>query len=342
MAEYMLAPDQDVVVSSRVRLARNFSDLPFVHKLDAQQAGECVRRVASTIFEATEGSAYTLYNINNINEARRLELLEHRLISNELINAGEHGAALISSGRNVSILINEDDHIRIQAIMPGHQLERSAALSFRIDDLLGAKYQLAFDSQLGYLTSYPTDVGTGMRASVMLHLPALAAAKQIGPVTQAVSKLGLTLRGFYGEGSDARGNIYLLTNQASLGRSEDDILRSVAAAVEQIVGHERQMREKAEKTDMTSLQDRLMRSFGELMYARIVTAKEMHRRLSDIRYAASMGYAHAPLMAIDELMQDLQPGSLALTVDREISERELDILRADILRKKLTELQHME
>lgn len=342
MAEYMLAPDQDVVVSSRVRLARNFEDIPFVNKLDDQQAIECIRRVASAIFEASDGSAYTLYNINNITAARRNELLEHRLISNELVASGDHGAALISSGRNVSVMINEDDHIRIQAIMPGQQLERSAALAFRVDDILGAKYQLAFDSQLGYLTSYPTDVGTGMRASVVLHLPALTAAKQTGPVMQAVSKLGLTLRGFYGEGSDARGNLYVLTNHASLGRSEDDILKSVAAAVEQIIGHERQMREKAEKADMIALQDKLMRSFGELMYARVVTAKELHRRLSDIRYAASMGYAHAPIMAIDELMQDLQPGSLEMTADKEMSERELDILRADILRRKLTELQHME
>ncbi len=342
MAEYMLAPDQDVVVSSRVRLARNFSDIPFAHKLDDMQADECIRRVASAVLDGSDGSAYTVYHMDGMEPARRLELLEHRLITNELVAANEHGAALVSSGRNVSILINEDDHMRIQAVMPGQQLERSAALAFRVDDTIGAKYQFAFDAQLGYLTSYPTDVGTGMRASVALHLPALTAAKQTGPVMQAVSKLGLTLRGFYGEGSDARGNIYLLTNQASLGRSEDDILKSVAAAVEQIVGHERQMREKAEKSDMLALQDRLMRSFGELMYARIITAKEMHRRLSDIRYAASMGYAHAPIMAIDELMQDLQPGSLAVIAERELTEREQDIMRADILRKKLTELRHME
>jgi len=342
MAEYMLAPEQDVVVSSRVRLARNFSDLPFVHKMDDQQAGECVRRVSATILESKEGSAYTLYKMENIDPARCMELLEHRLITNELIAARKHGAALVSSGRIVSIMINEDDHMRIQAIMPGHQLDRSAALAFHVDDAFGAKYQLAFDSQLGYLTSLPTDVGTGMRASVALHLPALTAAKQTGPVMQAVSKLGLTLRGFYGEGSDARGNVYMLTNQASLGRSEDDILKSVSAAVEQIIGHERQMREKAEKSDMIALQDRLMRSFGELMYARVVTAKEMYRRLSDIRYAASMGYAHAPIMAIDELMQDLQHGSLSISAGAELSERELDIMRADILRKKLTELQRID
>lgn len=342
MDEYMLAPQQDVVVSSRVRLARNFADIPFVHKQNDVQAETCIRRVTSAIFEGRDGSAYALYRMSETEEMCRMELCEHRLISNELMKETDRGAALISSGRNVSVMINEDDHIRIQAIMPGQQLDRSAALAFNVDDAIGAKYQLAFDTQLGYLTSYPTDVGTGMRASVALHLPALTAARQTGPVMQAVSKLGLTLRGFYGEGSDARGNIYVLTNQASLGRSEDDILRSVAAAVEQIVSHERQMREKAEKADMQALQDKLMRSFGELMYARIMNVKEMYRRLSDIRYAASMGYAHAPITAIDELMQDLQTGSMKMKAGKELSERDIDVLRAEIIRNKLAELQRIE
>lgn len=342
MVDYLLAPDQDVVVSSRVRLARNFSDIPFVHKMDDRQAEECIRRVTSAVLERPDGGAYALFRMNELGEHERLELAEHRLISNELIGASVRGAALISSGRNVSVMINEDDHIRIQGIMPGQQLDRSAALAFQLDDSIGAKYQLAFDSQLGYLTSFPTDVGTGMRASVILHLPALAAAKQTGPVMQAVSKLGLTLRGYYGEGTEVRGSMYVLTNQASLGRSEDDILKSVSAAVEQIVTHERQMRESAEKKDMQALQDRLMRSFGELMYARILNAREMFRRLSDIRYAASMGYAHAPLMAIDELMQDMQPGSLMMSAGNEMSEREQDVLRANRIRLKLKELKHAD
>lgn len=342
MADYMLAPQQDVVVSSRVRLARNFADIPFVHKQNDVQAEMCIRRVASAVLESRDGSAYALYRMSETDEICRMELCEHRLISNELMKETSRGAALISSGRNVSVMINEDDHIKIQAILPGQQLDRSAALAFQVDDAIEAKYQPAFDTQLGYLTSFPTDVGTGMRVSAALHLPALTAARQTGPVMQAVSKLGLTLRGFYGEGSDARGNIYILTNQASLGRSEDDILRSVSAAVEQIVGHERQMREKAEKTDMKALQDKLMRSFGELMYARIMNAKEMYRRLSDIRYAASMGYAHAPIMAIDELMQDLQTGSLKMKAGKDMTDRDIDVLRADIIRSKLTELQRID
>jgi protein arginine kinase len=207
---------------------------------------------------------------------------------------------------------------------------------------MGKKYSLAFDAQLGYLTSYPTDVGTGMRLSAVLHLPALTAARQIGPVMQAVGKLGLTVRGFYGEGSEVRGNMYVLSNQQSLGRSEDDMLRSIAAAAEQIVGHERQTREQMEQADMLLLQDRLLRSLGEVLNSRLMGAKEMTRRLSDIRFAASMGYFHAPLRAIDELLMDMQPGSLVKFAGKPLSDRERDELRSDFMKKRLAEIQTME
>ncbi len=342
MVNYVPAPEQDVIVSSRVRLARNFDDLPFSIKQTDEQAEEVIRRLSSAILDAPQGDSYAFYRIRELSDADRQELNEHRLISNELLTMKERGAALISSGRNVSVMMNEDDHIRVQAIMPGLQLDRSADLSFGIGDAVGQQYPLAFDAQLGYLTSFPTDVGTGMRLSAVLHLPALTAARQIGPVMQAVGKLGLTVRGFYGEGSEVRGNMYVLSNQTSLGRSEDDMLRSMSAAAEQIAGHERQMREKAEQADMPLLQDRLLRSLGEVMYARIMGAKEMTRRLSDIRYAASMGYFHAPLRALDELLMDMQSGSLVKYAGRPLSDRERDELRSELMKKRLAEIQTME
>ena len=342
MVNYLPAPEQDVVVSSRVRLARNFEDSPFSIKETDEQAEEVIRRVSSAILEGPRGDAYTFYRMNELSDSDRQELNEHRLISNELLSLKSRGAVLISSGRNVSVMMNEDDHLRVQGLMPGLQLERSAELAFAVDDEVGMKYPLAFDAQLGYLTSYPTDVGTGMRLSTVLHLPALTAARQIGPVMQAVGKLGLTVRGFYGEGSEVRGNMYVLSNQQSLGRSEDDMLRSMSAAADQIVGHERQMREQTERADMLLLQDRLMRSLGEVMYARVMSAKEMTRRLSDIRYAASMGYFHAPLRALDELLMDMQTGSLAKYAGRPLSDRERDEMRSDLMKKRLAEIQTME
>lgn len=342
MVSYMPAPEQDVVVSSRVRLARNFEDIPFALKETDEQAEEVIHRVSSTITEGPRGEAYAFCRMSELADFERQELNEHRLISNELLTMKSRGAVLISSGRNVSVMMNEDDHIRVQGLMPGLQLERSAELAFAVDDEVGQKYPLAFDPQLGYLTSFPTDVGTGMRISAVLHLPALTAARQIGPVMQAVGKLGLTVRGFYGEGSEVRGNMYVLSNQQSLGRSEDDMLRSIAAAAEQIVGHERQTREQMERADMLLLQDRLLRSLGEVLHSRLMGAKEMTRRLSDIRYAASMGYFHAPLRALDELLMDMQPGSLVKYAGKPLSDRERDEMRSDLMKKRLAEIQTME
>ena len=258
-----------------------------------------------------EGGAFTLLRINDLGDDERRRLVEHHLISYDLLKYPQRSAALISSGETVSVMLNEEDHLRIQGLLPGMQLERSAELAFTADDALGAQSVYAFDPQWGYLTSCPTNVGTGMRASAMLHLPAITRNGQIGAIMQAVAKLGLTVRGLYGEGSEAQGDLYQLSNQVTLGRSEEDVIRSLQAATEQIVGHERAMRERAEKKDMYALQDQLLRSWGEAVNARLMSAKELMRRYSDIRYAASMGYLHAPLRALDCLMMDLQPGSLA-------------------------------
>ena len=163
-------------------------------------------------------------------------------------------------------------------------------------------------------------------------------ALAVKAVDEAVAKLGLTVRGLYGEGSEAQGDLYQLSNQMTLGRSEEDVIRSLQAATEQIVGHERAMRERAEKKDMYALQDKLLRSWGEAVNARLMSAKELMRRYSDIRYAASMGYLHAPLRALDCMMMDLQPGSLAVQAGKLISEREGEQLRARLMREQLIKL----
>ena len=338
MSEFVQAPEQDVVVSCRVRLARNYQDLPFSAKQTRECAQEVIDRASAAIEGSQEGSAYQLLRMSELEEDMRRKLVEHYLISYDLLKFWQRSAALISSGETVSVMLNEEDHLRIQGLMPGLQIERAAELAFSADDVLGAKYAFAFDPQWGYLTSCPTNVGTGMRASAMLHLPALSTSGQMGAVLQAVSKLGLTVRGLYGEGSEALGHLYQLSNQVTLGRSEEDVIRSLIAATEQIVGHERAVREHTEKKDMLSLQDTLLRSWGVAQNARLMSAKELMRRYSDIRYAASMGYLHAPLRGLDKLMMDLQPGSLGVYSGKLIGEREGEILRAKLLGEKLREL----
>ncbi len=338
MAEYVQAPEQDVVISSRVRLSRNYDDLPFSPKLTKEYAEEVIERTSDAVFGSEHGSAYSLLRMSDMEQDARTRLVEHHLISYDLLKFTSRSAAMVSSAGTITVMCNEEDHVRFQGMLPGLQLERSADMALRLDEYVGNKYPFAFDSQLGFLTACPANTGTGMRCSVVLHLPALSNGGQMGAVMQAVAKLGLTIRGLYGEGSEARGHLYQLSNQATLGRSEEDVVRSLAAATEQIVGHERAMRESTEKKDMLQLQDTLLRSWGELMYARLMPIKEFMRRYSDIRYAASMGYLHAPLPALDVLMMDVQPGSLGVRAGKLIGEREAEILRAKVLREELSKL----
>ena len=178
-----------------------------------------------------------------------------------------------------------------------------------------------------------------MRCPVIMHMPALTRGGRMGAIMQAVAKMGLAIRGLYGEGSEARGQLYQLSNQATLGLSEEEIVHSLTQAAQQIAGHERTMREMSEKKDMMAQQDTLMRSWGELMYARLMTNKEFMRRYSDARYAASMGYVHAPLPALDLLMMDVQPGSLGVRAGKLIGDREAEIFRARIVREELKKLE---
>ena len=326
------------MISSRVRLSRNYEDLPFSPKLTKEYAEEVIERTSEAVFNTENGAAYTLLRMSELEEDARSRLVEHHYISYDLLKYVNRSAAMVSSAGTVTVMLNEEDHVRFQGLLPGLQLERAAEMALKLDETLGERYPFAFDHQWGFLTACPANTGTGMRASVILHLPALSGAGQMGAVMQTIAKLGLTIRGLYGEGSEARGNLYQLSNQATLGRSEEDVIRALAAATTQIVEHERSMRESAEKRDMLQLQDSLMRSWGELMYARLMSAKEFMRRYSDIRYAASMGYLHAPLPGLDVLMMDVQPGSLGVRAGKLMGTRESEILRAQVLRDELQTL----
>ena len=338
MREYVCAPDQDVVISSRVRLSRNYQDLPFSPKLTPEYANEVIDRTAKSVFNGENGSAFSLFRMSEMEQDARTRLVEHHLISYDLLKFTSRSAAMVSSAGTISVMMNEEDHVRFQGLLPGLQLERSAEMALQLDEKVGEDYPFAFDTQWGFLTACPANTGTGMRACVILHLPALAAAGQMGAVMQSVAKLGLTIRGMYGNGAEAQGQLYQMSNVATLGRSEEDVIRSLVAATEEIVNHERAMRENAEKKDMLQLQDALMRSWGETMHARLMSTKEFMRRYSDIRYAASLGYLHLPIPALDVLMMDLQPGSLGVRAGHLIGEREAEILRAKILREELSTL----
>jgi len=235
-------------------------------------------------------------------------------------------------------MIGEEDHLRIFGLLPGLQLERAADLAYNADAWLEKGGEYAFDAQFGYLTSCPTNAGGGMRGFVILHLPTLRAAGQIGRVVQEIAKLGLTLRGLYSEGNEADGNLYQLSNHASLGRTEEDVIRSLATAANQIIEIERGVRDKMLAQDELIVTDRLFRSVGILRSARLMNDKEWMQRWSDLRLAAVMGLIEGSTAKIDRLMMELQQHSLNAVAGKTLSERERGAMRADILREKMKEM----
>lgn len=329
------APDEDVVISSRIRLARNYSDIPFMPCMDDTMAQETLSRAVRAVEAAGKSEQYHLYRMREMPAWARNKLVEHHLISYDLLKYADKSAALISSGDTISIMVNEEDHIRIQGLLPGLQVSRAAELALSADNMLSGVASFAFDPRWGYLTACPSNTGTGLRVSAMLHLPGLSMSGQIGAVMQAFSKLGLTVRGLYGEGSAAMGHLYQLSNQVTLGRSEEDMIRSLEVAAQQIIDHERATRRQQAEKDPIGLQDRLMRSLGILREARVLNTKEMMRLYSNVRYAAGMGYVNVAPGLLDKIMMDLQPGSLQTHAEKQMPDREMDILRADVMRETL-------
>ena len=336
MSDFIQGAEQDVVLASRVRLSRNFDDLPFSPKLSQSFAEEVIDRASEAVLSSGDGHEFKTIKLRDLTAEARNRLVEHYLISYDLLKYVDRAGAMVHQGGTATVMCNEEDHVRLQGLLPGLALAEAADIALRLDTLVSSRHPFAFDTQLGFLTACPANVGTGMRCSILLHLPATSGSGQMGALIQTVAKLGLTIRGLYGEGAEARGHLYQLSNQATLGHSEDDVVRSLLAAAEQIVAHERTARERFEKTDMTQLQDRLLRSWGELLYARLMNVREFMRRYSDVRYAASMGYLHAELPRLDQLMMDLQPGSIAIRAGKPVTEREADELRAKVLREELT------
>ena len=295
--------NEDIVVSSRVRLARNYHDLPFSNVQNPENAQLCINRARQALDAAgaAEQGHYNLFALRDMTKMDRLSLMEQHLISRDLLQNSETGAALVRDDRQVSVMVNEEDHLRIQAMLNGLALQDAARLAFHAEDQLAQVCDFSFDVQLGYLTACPTNTGTGMRASVMLHLPMLTRFKKMGDVTQSVAKVGLTIRGIYGEGSEALGDLYQVSNQVTLGRTEDEILEAVTAVGQQLIDMERSLRKSAAQEGL-DLQDTLWRSYGVLRYAQQMPASEFMEHWSNLRLGAALGKLPVPLAAVDDLL----------------------------------------
>lgn len=332
------ARDSDIVLSSRIRLARNFSKVPF--PMVADQA--VLTKIWQFLKDEYENQSFRehknfqLMLMKELTSVERRTLVEKHLISPHLMKYTETAGTLISKNEQVSIMINEEDHIRIQLYLPGFQLERALKEAFEIDDWLEEKIDYAFDETRGYLTSCPTNVGTGMRASVMIHLPALVLTKQMNRMIPAINQLGFVVRGIYGEGSGVMGHIFQISNQITLGKSEDDIVKDLESVVQQLIEHERRARTVLMEQSATRLENQIYRSYGVLKYSRIIESQEAAACLSNVRLGIDLGIIKDVSQHIlNELMILTQPGFLQQYAKKILRANERDILRASLIRERL-------
>lgn len=332
-------PDGDVVLSSRIRLARNIQDLPFPYLASDSQT-EAVNRQVSEAAGLLSGEAGQMqfFRINEIPPLQRQVLVEKHLISPLLIKEPHNSAVLLRDDEAVSIMVNEEDHLRIQCLLPGLQIEKALAEANRYDDLLEQVLDYAYDEQWGYLTACPTNVGTGLRASVMVHLPALALTKQVNRVLSAIAQVGLAVRGLYGEGSEIVGNLVQISNQITLGQSEDEIIKNLHGVTRQIVEQEFQARQILLNEGRDRLSDRVNRAYGVLSHARLMSSQEAMQLLSDVRLGIDLGLIDEVSGTIlKELMVMLRPACLQSEAGRDLDSHERDRERARLIRQRLAD-----
>jgi len=331
-------PDSDVVISSRVRLARNFEAYPFPHKSSREEQLKVIQETIDALVkdDAEFQECFRFIPITRLNEADRLELVEKHLISKELAESKIESGLILSNDEQISIMINEEDHLRIQCLASGMQLEKAFEICNYLDNQLSHKINFAFSDALGYLTSCPTNIGTAIRASLMLHLPALTMTGYIRSILESCGKLGLAVRGLYGENTEAHGNMYQLSNQVTLGKSEQDIVMSIKTIAYQIMEQERLLRAEILKRNGVKLEDKIMRSYGILKHARSISSDEALQRLSDVRLGI-----HSHLITdldetdINQMMLQIQPGSLQKFYGRQLKNEEKDFERANYIRNHI-------
>lgn len=330
--------ESEIVFSSRVRIARNIQHIPFPMLATNQQLEQVLAQIQHVVEEESSPLLEHVHSLllDELDELDKRVLVEKHLISPNLAGDSRSGAVFISEDESLSIMINEEDHLRIQCLYPGFQIQEAWEKATAVDDVFEAHLDYSFDDRRGFLTSCPTNVGTGLRASVMMHLPALVLTQQINRILSAVSQVGLTVRGIYGEGSEAMGNLFQISNQITLGQSEEEIIENLRSVVLQIIGHEKSAREKLLTESRLRMTDRVMRSYGILSYASIIDSKESAQRLSDVRLGVDLGLINNLSEGLlNELTIMTQPGFLQKVYGDKIGPGERDVYRANLIREQL-------
>jgi len=329
-------PSSNIVLSSRTRLARNLDKVPFSNWANKKQLEEILKTVKDVILSVNFLKNALFLRLKEMSEVDRLFLVERHLMSPEHAKDVEYKALIVDPKEIVSIMVNEEDHLRIQVMQSGFNLMECWRIIDEIDTELSRKLPFAYSAKWGYLTACPTNTGTGLRGSVMIHLPALVFAGQIGRVLQAIAKLGLNIRGLYGEGTEATGNIFQISNQVSMGIAEEDIAGGIDRIVSQVISREDTTRKAITQKNRDALVDRVLRAYGTLKSAHIITSNETVALLSAIRLGVDLALIkNLDRRMVNELFILTQPAHLQKIEGRALDPNERDIKRADLIRAKL-------
>lgn len=328
--------DGDVIISSRVRLARNLREYPFSLKLGAADARKMVSGITDRLKSEPQLSGYDAYHFEALEECQKEAMKERHVISSYLLHQNIAGG-FVSPNEDISIMLNEEDHVRIQAYRAGMDMESAYEAADSIDDCIGKRFDYAYDAQYGYLTTCPSNVGTGMRVSYMCHLPALSWNHKINGIAAEIGRFGLVMHSVYSDGSKAVGDIYQISNQITLGVTERELIENMTNIVQEIVSQERLLRKQLKKQRLSVL-DGIYRSYGILKYARKISLKDGLTLLSQIRLGLSEELVKTPDdrdYAVYQLMIGIQPANLEMLATHSLSEEELDVARAQFIRDNL-------
>ena len=331
-----IGPESDIVISTRIRLARNLAEFPFIRRCTSHDRAAIESALHQRIEELGELEDPLYVDVNSLETVDRQFLVERQLISREHAESEGARAVAIDQQETYSIMVNEEDHLRMQVIRSGLDLQAAWEQIGRIDDLIEKKVTFAFDAKYGYLTACPTNVGTGMRVSVMLHLPALVMTRQIEKVFRSLQKINLAVRGLYGEGSQAMGDFYQISNQITLGRTEEDLLGQVGDVVPALIGYERRARDYLVREGQRDLHDRVSRAYGILCSAETISSEETMHLLSSVRMGVNLGLlSDLEIPTINKLFIHTQPAHLQKLRGVELDTADRNVERAMYLRRML-------
>ncbi len=324
--------DFDIVFSSRIRIARNLTDFPFPNKMTDEQKFEVIQKISDCIFKSNLRSEYSFVDVNRLNEYELFALAHKHLISPEFAKNPKGRALILKHDESVSIMINEEDHIRIQSMCTGLELENSYKEALKIEQLLAERLNFAFDKKFGFLTECPSNLGTGIRASAMVHLPALEGMGALENIFNSASKMGLAIRGTFGEGTKAKSSMYQISNQVTLGVSEKEIIESVENTINRLVLNEKEARNSFEDD---YVKDSSSRALGTLKYACLLSSDELYELLSKIRFGVSKNVLDIPVAVLNDINLNNSGAGICSLHNKELDAKQRDEFRAKNVKKLL-------